>query len=298
MGDIEIIDPRFRSMVLANAGVEKLADGFRWLEGPVWFGDHQCLLFSDIPNNQILRWTESGGISIFRKPAHFANGHARDRQGRLIGCLHGTRTVERTELDGTLTTLATHYDGKPLNSPNDLCVKSDNSIWFSDPPYGIQTDYEGGRRKSELPTRIYRIDPVDGSLAIATEKIVGPNGLCFSPDEKRLYVADTGLQFDPSFKRRIWVFTVHEDGRTLESLTEFFEIPVGNSDGICCDEEGNLWSSGGDGVYCISPEGNLLGKIHIPCTVANLCFGDRYRSRLFICATQTLYSIWVNRRGI
>ncbi len=296
MSVVEVIDPRFRSMTLANATLEKLGEGFRWLEGPAWFGDQQCLLFSDIPNNRILRWTESGGVSVFRQPSQFANGHTRDGQGRLVSCLHGGRSIVRTEWDGSITTLASHFQGMRLNSPNDVVVKSDGSIWFSDPPYGIQTDYEGGRRESELPARFYRLDP-DGSLDIASKQLVGPNGLSFSPDEKRLYLVDTGLQFEPQSKRSIYVFSVAEDGRTLTDGKEFFAISHGNADGIRCDEEGNVWSSGGDGVYCIAPDGTLLGKIHVPCTVANLCFGDRHHSRLFLCASQTLYAIWVNRRG-
>ncbi|MGH8125848.1 MAG: SMP-30/gluconolactonase/LRE family protein, partial [Rhodanobacteraceae bacterium] len=203
MSDYEIIDPRFRSMVLPNAPLEKLAEGFRWLEGPVWFADLQCLLFSDIPNDRIMRWTQSGGASVFRQPSRFANGHTRDREGRLVGCLHAGRAVVRTEHDGGITTLADRYRDKRLNSPNDVVVKSDGSIWFSDPPYGIQTDYEGGKRASELPANLYRLDPRDGSLEVVAGDIAGPNGLCFSPDESRLYVTDTGVQFDPDSERCI-----------------------------------------------------------------------------------------------
>ncbi|TAN05205.1 MAG: SMP-30/gluconolactonase/LRE family protein [Rhodanobacteraceae bacterium] len=297
MSDYEIIDPRFRTMVLPNASLEKLADGFRWLEGPVWFADLQCLLFSDIPGDRILRWTATGGVSVFRQPSQFANGHTRDREGRLIGCLHGGRSIVRTELDGTFTTLVDHYRGKRLNSPNDVVVKSDGTIWFSDPPYGIQTDYEGGRRESELPANLYRLDPLDGSLDVVAGDIVGPNGLCFSPDEKRLYVVDTGLQFDPESKRCIRVFDVADDGKTLRNAREFHTVTPGNADGVRCDEDGNVWSSAGDGVHCIAPDGTLLGKIKLPCTVSNLTFGDRHYSRLFLCASQALYAIWVNRRG-
>ena len=297
MSDVEIIDPRFRQMVLANAPLEKLADGFRWLEGPVWFADMQCLLFSDIPNDRVLRWTAATGVSEFRHPAQFPNGHTRDREGRLIGCLHGARSVVRTEVDGTLTTLADHYRGKRLNSPNDVVVKSDGSIWFTDPPYGIQTDYEGGRRASELPAHVYRLDPADASLAVVATDFAGPNGLCFSPDETRLYVTETGLQFDPKSKRCIRAFDVGNDGRTLANARDFHKVAPGDADGIRCDEDGNVWASAGDGVHCIAPDGTLLGKIKTPCTVANLCFGDRDRSRLFLCAAQTLYAIWINRRG-
>lgn len=297
MPDYEILDPRFRSMVLPNAPLEKLADGFRWLEGPVWFADMQCLLFSDIPNDRIMRWTADGGVSVFRQPSRFANGHTRDREGRLLGCLHGGRSLVRTGHDGSITTLADRYQGKLLNSPNDVVVKSDGTIWFSDPPYGLHSDYEGGRRESELPANLYRFDPRGGSLEVATADIAGPNGLCFSPDEKHLYVSDTGVQFDPDSRRCILLFDVADDGRTLTHRREFHTISPGQADGIRCDEDGNVWASAGDGVHCIAPDGTLIGKIKVPCTVSNLCFGDRHYSRLFLCASQSLYAIWVNRRG-
>ena len=297
MANIEIIDPRFESCVLSNAPLEKLGEGFRWLEGPVWFADQQCLLVSDIPNNRIMRWTESGGVSVFREPSGFANGHTRDRQGRLIGCSHLDRCITRTEWDGRVTTLVDRYLGKRLNSPNDVVVKSDGSIWFSDPPYGIQTDYEGGRRESELPANLYRLDPRDGSLSVVADDFEGPNGLCFSPDEKRLYVTDTGLQFDPSSQRCIRVFGLADDGRTLQNGRVFHKVEPGDADGIRCDEDGNVWSSAADGVHCIAPDGTLLGKLKVPCVVSNLAFGGRARSRLFICASQTLFAQYVNRRG-
>jgi gluconolactonase len=297
MSDYEILDPRFREMVLPNAPLEKLADGFRWLEGPVWFADLECLLFSDIPNDRILRWSATGGVSVFRQPSGFANGHTRDRQGRLVGCLHGGRCVVRTEYDGTVTTLADRYRGKRLNSPNDVVVKSDGSIWFSDPPYGIQTDYEGGRRASELPANLYRLDPGGDSLEVVCGDIAGPNGLCFSPDERRLYVADTGVQFDPDSPRRNLLFDVAGDGRTLANRRDFHTVSPGHADGIRCDEDGNVWATAGDGVHCIAADGTVIGRIKVPCTVSNFCFGDRHRSRLFLCASQTLYAIWINRRG-
>ncbi|HET7162345.1 MAG TPA: SMP-30/gluconolactonase/LRE family protein [Rhodanobacteraceae bacterium] len=297
MSDYEIIDPRFRSMVLPNAPLEKLAEGFRWLEGPVWFADLQCLLFSDIPNDRIMRWTASGGVSVFRQPSRFANGHTRDREGRLIGCLHGGRAIVRTELDGSLTTLVDRYQGKRLNSPNDVVVKSDGTIWFSDPPYGIQTDYEGGKHASELPANLYRFDPHDGSTTVVAGGIAGPNGLCFSPDEKRLYVSDTGVQFDPESKRCVLAFDVADDGNALRNRRMFYASPSGHADGLRCDEDGNVWAAVGDGVHCIAADGTLLGKIDVPCTVSNLSFGDRHFSRLFLCASQSLYAIWINRRG-
>jgi gluconolactonase len=297
MSDHEILDPRFRSMVLPNAPLEKLADGFRWLEGPVWFADMQCLLFSDIPNDRIMRWTASGGVSVFRQPSRFANGHTRDREGRLVGCLHGGRALVRTELDGSITTLVDRYQGKRLNSPNDVVVKSDGTIWFSDPPYGIQTDYEGGKHAPELPANLYRFDPRDNTLDLAIGDIKGPNGLCFSPDEKRLYVTDTGVQFEPDSKRCVRVYDLGEDGKSLRNGRDFHAAAPGHADGIRCDEDGNVWAAVGGGVHCIAPDGTLLGRIEVPCVVSNLCFGDRHCSRLFLCASQTLYAIWINRRG-
>jgi gluconolactonase len=295
--DIEIIAPRFTGMVLPNAPLEKLGDGFRWLEGPVWFADHDCLLFSDLPNDRVMRWTESGGVSVFRQPSGFANGHARDMQGRLIECSHRHRRITRTEPDGSVTVLADCYEGKRLNSPNDVIVKSDGTIWFSDPPYGIQTDYEGGRQVSESPARVYRLDPRSGSLTVVSDAFTGPNGLCFSPDETTLYVSESGPQFDSAPQRYIAVMDVADDGVGCSPPRVFCSVAPGFADGFACDEDGNLWTSAGDGVHCISPSGELLGKIRLPFTVSNLTFGGRYRSRLFICASQTLYAIYVNRRG-
>jgi gluconolactonase len=280
-------------MVLPNANLEKLADGFRWLEGPVWFADHQCLLFSDIPNDRVMRWCEDG-VSTFRQPAGFANGHARDRQGRLITCSHRNRCITRTELDGGITVLASRYEGKRLNAPNDVVVKSDGSIWFTDPHYGINTDYEGGKQAAELPANVYRLD-ADGTLKIVADDFDGPNGLCFSPDEQRLYIAETGVQFAAGDRRCIRVFDVAGGG--VLSGEEFHKIAPGMADGIRCDEAGNVWSSAGDGVHCIAADGTLLGKIFVPSAVSNIAFGGRNLSRLFICAGQNLYSIYTNVRG-
>lgn len=295
MDGFEIIDRRFRRFVLPHAPLEMLADGFRWLEGPVWFADMRCLLVSDIPNDRVLRWTEEGGIQVFRQPAGFANGHTRDREGRLISCLHGGRCLIRTELDGQVTVLADRFEGKRLNSPNDVIVKSDGTIWFTDPPYGIQTDYEGGKAEREQPARVYRLDPRTGHLAIVADDFDGPNGLCFSPDERLLYVVETGLQFEESSPHHIRVFQV--DGNQLRQGRVFHEVTPGNADGIRCDEDGHVWSSAGDGVHCIDPRGELLGKILVPSRVANLTFGGRCRSRLFICASHALYAIYTNQRG-
>jgi len=280
-------------MVLPNAPLEKLADGFRWLEGPVWFADHEFLLLSDIPNNRILRRSEAG-ISTFRQPSGFANGNTRDRQGRLISCSHQGRCIVRTELNGRVTVLADHYQGKRLNAPNDVVVKGDGSIWFTDPHYGINTDYEGGKQISELSANVYRLD-ADGTLTIAADDFEGPNGLCFSPDERRLYITETGAQFAAEPRRCIRVFDVADN--SLRGGEEFYKIAPGMADGIRCDENGNLWSSAEDGVHCISADGTLLGKICVPSTVSNIAFGGRNFSRLFICAGQSLYAIYTNVRG-
>ncbi len=283
-------------MVLPNARLERLADGLRWAEGPVWFADHQCLLFSDVPNNRILRWTEDG-ISIFRAPSHFTNGQTRDRQGRLIGCSHQSRSVLRTEPDGAVTILAEYFNGQKLNSPNDVVVKRDGSIWFTDPTYGINTDYEGGKQISERPAAVYRLD-VSGVLSVVADDFDGPNGLCFSPDESRLYIAESGEQFATSPRRHIRVFDVAPDGASLHHGRIFATIAPGYADGIRCDEEGNIWSSAGDGVHCIAPNGALLGKMLVPSGVSNIAFGGRHHSRLFICAGTDLYAVYTNVRGI
>jgi gluconolactonase len=239
MNGFEIVDPRFDRLVLASAPLEKLADGFRWTEGPVWFGDLRLLLFSDIANDRVMRWSERGGVEVFREPSNFENGHTRDREGRLISCSHGDRCVHRTEYDGRIVALADRYRGKRLNSPNDVVVKSDGSVWFTDPLYGIQTDYEGGRRQSELPPAVYRLDPRSGALEVVADDFGGPNGLCFSPDESRLYIAETGdaLAADP--ERHVRVFDVAADGASLAGGRVFHKIEPGNGDGFRCDEYGN-----------------------------------------------------------
>jgi gluconolactonase len=296
MSDFEIRDERFRSMVLPNAPLETLGEGFRWLEGPVWFADHDCLYVGDLPNDRILRWSETSGVSVFRQPAGFANGHARDQQGRLIGCSHRERCITRTELDGTVTVLAAHYRGRRLNSPNDVICKSDGTIWFSDPCYGINTDYEGGKQASELPATLYRLDPASATLSIAADDFEGPNGLAFSPDERVLYVAETGRQFAADPRQYIRRFDVGDDNR-LSGGAPFYKVSPGFADGFRVDDRGNLWSSAADGVHCISPRGELLGKILTPATVSNVVFGGRNRSRLFLCVSQKLMAIYTNVRG-
>ena len=293
----DIYDEAFRAYVLPNAPLVMLGEGYAWLEGPVWFADHGCLLVSDLPNDRILRWTENGGVSVFRHPAGFPNGHARDRQGRLLGCSHQRRHVERTELDGTVTVLADRHEGRRLNSPNDIVCRSDGTVWFTDPIYGISTDYEGGKQAPELPEAVYRLDPGTGALAAVVTGLEGPNGLAFSPDERRLYVSESGGQFAAHPTRHIWVHDVLDGGARLGPGRVFHTVEPGNADGFRVDEHGNVWSSAADGVHCIAPDGRLLGVVRVPHTVANIAFGGRYRSRLFICASHTLYAIYLNVRG-
>ena len=295
MSEFEVVDPRFARYFLSSARLERIAEGCRWTEGPVWFGDANCLLFSDIPNNRILRWIEGVGVSVYRQPSQFANGNTRDREGRLISCLHHGRAVVRTEHDGSITVLADRHEGRRLNSPNDVVVKSDGSIWFTDPHYGIAMDYEGERAEEELPCHVYRLDPQTGSLDIVSDEFECPNGLCFSPDEKLLYIAETGRLHEDTADRQIRVFPV--SGAKIGEGRRFYAPDVGAADGFRCDEDGNVWTSAGDGVHCVSPQGELMGKIRVPQAVSNLTFGGRHRGRLFICATHEVYAVYLHRRG-
>lgn len=295
MSFFEAEDPLFSTFVLGNAPLKTLAGGFDWVEGPVWFGDHDCLLFSDIPNNRILRWSPALGISTFREPANFSNGNTRDREGRLVTCEHGTRRVTRTEHDGSITVIADRYEGKRLNSPNDVVVASDGAVWFTDPHYGIASDYEGTRAEQELPCNVYRVDPHSGEIRAVLTDFQGPNGLAFSPDETRLYVADTGRMFS-SDPRHIRVFDVGK-GWSLTGGDVFHVVGPGCADGMRVDAGGNLWASAGDGVHCIAPDGRRLGKILVPETVSNICFGGRHGHRLFITASTSLYAVSLAIRG-
>ena len=290
-------DPRFAGYLLANASLEELASGFRWIEGPVWMGDADCLLFQDLPHNRTMRWIEGNGVSVYRAPSNYANGQTRDRQGRLISCSHRGRCLYRTELDGRVTRLISRHNGKRLNAPNDVVVKSDGTVWFSDPLYGILTDYEGGRQQSEQPPALYRLDPENADIRIMAGDFDGPNGLAFSPDEKRLYVAETGDQSQERPRQYIRVFDVLSGGQQLSGGDVFYKIEPGYCDGLRIDEDGNLWSSAADGVHCISPEGKLLGKILVPHRVSNMAFGGPMKNRLFIGGSHTLYAIFLNRRG-
>lgn len=296
VGPFEVRDDRFRRLALLNVALDRLWTGGRWCEGPVWFGDQRTLLFSDIPNDRILRWSEDG-VTVFRQPAGFTNGHARDRQGRLVSCEHGGRRVTRTEWDGSLTVLADRFEGRRLNSPNDVVVRSDGTVWFTDPSYGIDTDYEGHRAEREQPgCFVYRLDPATGDLRAVARDFARPNGLAFSPDEARLYVADTGRTHDPAGPKHIRAFDVGADG-TLTGGAVLADCEAGLFDGFRVDEEGNLWASAGDGVHCFAPDGALLGKVLVPEAVANVAFGGPRLNRLFIAATASLYAVYVGVRG-
>lgn len=293
----EIHDPRFRHLIVTSAGLDELYSGCRWAEGPVWFNDANQLLWSDIPNQRMLRWTPDGGVSVYREPSNFANGHTRDKQGRLVSCEHGTRRVTRTEIDGSITVLADSFEGARFNSPNDVVVKSDGTVWFTDPTYGILSDYEGYRADPEQPTRnVYCLDPATGELTTVVTDFVQPNGLVFSHDETVLYVADSAASHDESLPRHIRAFDV-KDGKRLANGRVFCVIDKGIPDGIRADMNGNLWSSAADGIHCFDSSGKLLGKILVPQTVANLTFGGPKRNRLFITATRSLYSIYVTATG-
>jgi gluconolactonase len=301
---VEVIDPRFAKYKVGNAAVERLYTGARWAEGPVWFADGRYLLFSDIPNNRMLRWLEdTGEVSVFRTPSNYSNGNFRDRQGRLLTCEHDTRRVTRTEYDGTITVLLDSFQGKKLNAPNDIVTHSDGAVWFTDPGYGIMSNYEGHKATFELPTAVYRIDPKTHQAAVVASDMDKPNGLCFSPDEKRLYIVDSGEPKSPQDPRPIRVYDV-VDGVRLTNGRLFVNMAPGSSDGIRCDVDGNVWSAAGwagegyNGVHVFAPDGTLIGKIHLPEVCANLCFGGAKRNRLFMAASQSLYSVYVGTQGV
>ena len=294
----EVIEPEFASCFIGHARVERLWTGARWSEGPVWNAAGKYLLWSDIPNNRIMRWDETdGSVSVFRQPSNNSNGHTVDRQGRLISCEHLTRRVTRTELDGTITVIADSYGGKRLNSPNDVVVKSDDTIWFTDPSYGILMDYEGDRAEQEQDgCHVYRVAP-DGAITRVAEDYYKPNGLAFSPDESLLYIADTGITHDVDGPKHIRRHKVQADG-TLSGGEVFASCSEGLFDGFRLDRDGRIWSSAGDGVHCLNSSGKLIGKIHIPEIIGNVCFGGPKLNRLFIVGTTSLYSAYLNVNGV
>lgn len=293
-----VLDERFKRLIIGSARLEKLADGCRWAEGPAYFPAGRYLIWSDVPNDRLMRFDEtSNTVSVFRSPSGYSNGNTVDRQGRLITCEHGNRRVTRTEHDGSITVLACHHDGKRFNSPNDVVVKSDGSIWFTDPAYGIDSDYEGHKAESEIGAcHIYRADPQSGSVRIVADDFVRPNGLAFSPDEKILYVVDTGATHVDDGPRHIRAFKVGENG-SLSGGEVFATCTSGLFDGLRLDESGRIWTSAGDGVHCYDSDGTLIGKILVPEAVANVVFGGVKRNRLYICATTSLYAIMLPVNG-
>lgn len=295
----EAIKPEFNECIIGHARVERLWTDARWSEGPAWFAAGRYLVWSDIPNNRLMRWDETdGSVSVFRHPSNNTNGNTVDPQGRLVSCEHLTRRVTRTEHDGSITVIADKYQGKRLNSPNDVVVKSDGSVWFTDPSYGIMMDYEGDRAESEIGAcHVYRVDPSSGKVETVATDFMKPNGLAFSPDETELYIADTGITHNPDGPAHIRRFSVNPDGKSLSGGAVFAECSCGVFDGFRFDLDGHLWSSAADGVHCLNRAGELIGKVTIPEMVGNLCFGGPKRNRLFIAGTTSLYSVFLNVNG-
>ena len=295
---IEVIDPRFGKMVHGNAHLDTLWTGARWCEGPAYFPAGKYLIWSDIPNDRVMRWDEcSGETTVFEAGCRNQNGHTVDLEGRLISCEHRGRCVSRIEHDGTRRVLADSFDGKKLNSPNDVVVKSDGTIWFTDPTYGIDSEYEGDKSPAEQDgSYVFRI-ALDGTVSKVIDDMVKPNGLAFSVDESLLYVADTGMTHVPECEPAIRAYTVAADGQTVSGGRTICVSDAGLFDGFRIDTNGNIWSSAADGIHCYAPDGTLLGKIHIPEVVANLCFGGIKKNRLFICGTTSIYAMYVNAQG-
>ncbi len=294
-----LLDPRFNALIFPHTRLEKLWTGARWTEGPAYFAAGRYLIFSDIPNDRLLRFDEcDNSVSVFRTPCFNENGHTVDRQGRLLSCEHRGRAVSRTEFDGSRTVLASHHRGRRLNSPNDVVVKSDGSIWFTDPSYGIDSEYEGDRLPQEQDgCYVYRIDPAGGEPVAVITDMNKPNGLAFSPDETLLYVADSGTTHDPSFKSVIRAFRVGADGRSVSEGRVLATCGHGLFDGFRVDTAGHIWTSTGAGVECYHPDGTLLGHIPVPEIVGNVTFGGVKRNRLFICGQTSLYSLFLNTQG-
>jgi gluconolactonase len=296
--DLVVLDPRFKPLFAGYARVERLWTGARWSEGPAWFAAGRYLVWSDIPNNRMLRYTEpSGHVEVFRNPSNNSNGNTVDNQGRLVTCEHLTRRVSRTEIDGSISVLADRWQGKKLNSPNDAVVKADDSVWFTDPAYGIDSDNEGDRAEPEIDgCHVYRIDP-GGAVERVIDDMTRPNGLAFSADERFLYVADTGATHKENGPRHIRRFAVSKDGKSVTGGEVFAECTSGLFDGFRVDRHGRIWASANDGVHCYDPDGTLIGKILIPEIVANVTFGGPKRNRLFICGTTSLYAILLMTNG-
>ncbi|MCH8174145.1 MAG: SMP-30/gluconolactonase/LRE family protein [Proteobacteria bacterium] len=294
--DLIALDRSFQRYILFNTPIRRHHTGTLWAEGPAWNGVGRYLVWSDIPNNRQLRWIEDDGrVTEFRNPSGNSNGNTFDNQGRQISCEHGGRRVVRYEYDGSVTVIADSFEGKPLNSPNDAVVAPDGSVWFTDPPYGIRGNYEGSQAEAELPFAVYRVDPANGGISRVTDEIGAPNGLCFSPDYSQLYVADTGSG------REIKVWDVDgsrlRNGRRHVQLTLPGTDSVTSADGIRCDVDGNIWAGARPGVQIIAPDGDTIGVIRLPEVCANVCFGGTRRNRLFMTASQSLYSVYVGVQG-
>jgi gluconolactonase len=295
--DYEVLDERFRGCVNRTSHVERLWTGARWTEGPVYFPAGCYTLFSDIPNDRIMRYDETdGSVSVFRSPCGYTNGHTVDRQGRLVSCEHGGRRVSRTEHDGRITVIADSHNGKRLNSPNDVVVKSDGSIWFTDPPYGILSDYEGHKAEPENGFNVYRVDGQSGAISVAVDDFIRPNGIAFSPDEKRLYIVDSAGGRTKGEPKHIRVFDVGENGK-LTGGQEFADCTAGRFDGMRFDTEGRLWAATDDGVHCLASDGTLIGKVKIPEICSNVVFGGPKRNVLYITATNSLYAAMLHVNG-
>jgi len=290
--EYEVIDERFIYCANMSAKVDRLFTGCIWSEGPAYFPAHRSLVWSDIPNNRLMRWDEiTGEVGVFRHDSNYTNGNTVDREGRLVSCQQGGRRVVRTEHDGSQTVLADRFNGKRFNSPNDLVVKSDGSIWFTDPSYGIDSNFEGFKGKSEIGSdNVYRIDPVSGAIDCVADDFRRPNGLAFSVDEKKLYIVDSGGLRFPDNRRHIRVFDVQSDN-LLTGGDVFAECSNGKFDGFRLDDAGRIWTSAADGVHCLEPDGTLIGKILVPEGVSNLVFGGPRNNRLFITATSSIYSV-------
>jgi gluconolactonase len=296
----EVIEPEFEACFIGHARVERLWTGARWSEGPAWFPAGRYLVWSDIPNNRLMRWDETdGSVSEFRAPANNANGNTVDNEGRLVSCEHLTRRVTRTDHDGSITVIASHWNGKRLNSPNDVVVKSDGSVWFTDPSYGIMMDYEGERAESEIGAcHVYRAEPETGIVQVVATDFVKPNGLAFSVDEQTLFIADSGGTHQKNGPAHIRRFELTEDGKGLKGGEVFATCTRGFFDGFRLDRAGRIWSSAADGVHCLNSNGVLIGKVHLPEIVSNVCFGGAKLNRLFITGTTSLYSVYLNVNGM